>query len=678
MLPGSEPIKVRDGDADDDILREARERARHALEIWSENFDAARADVIFLGGKQWPDEVVKERTLEGRPMLTLNKLPQFVDQVLGDQRQNRPSIQVVPVEGDADEKLQNVAGNADFTRSKIYEALIRNIEHTSKAEAHYDTAFQQAVEGGFGWLRVYPKYSTDDSFDQDLCIKAIRNRFAVLMGPFTEPDGSDAPYCFISEEMPRTEFRKRYPDAIVGDIADADRDGYGWWITQESVRVAEYFSREPVTRALVLLSNGHTAWKDVIEPVLDELAGEGVTVVRTRNVQTYKVVWRKLTAYSLLEGPVDVPISTIPVVPVTGKEIVLEDRTVYRGLIRHSKDAQRMHNFWMTAATERVALAPKAPYTGPAEAFEGYENEWAAANSSNKAYLRYNAVPSGDRPKREQPPTMPVAEVQLALAGTDEMKETMGLYDASLGAQGNETSGKAIIARQRQGDRGTFSYVDNLSRAIGRVGQILVEWIPSIYDGERVVRLRFEDGATDAVRINQTITDEQTGKEVLVHDISAVKFDVVVKVGPSYQTQRMEALDSLMMFIQAVPEAGRVVMDKIAANMDWPGADEIAKRLKKILPPGILSPEEAEKEGIQPPPPSPEQQVAMAQAEADGKRAEADVAMAEAKKAEAQARLVEAQAKVREATMMADPGTLEDTVRRIVADALAELVAPAA
>lgn len=695
MLPGKEPIQTREGDTEQDVLREIRERAANGIEAWQHNWDAALEDVEFLAGAQWPEAIRKEREDEGRPCLTLNKLPQYVDQVSGDQRQNRPAISIHPVEADAaseDNKIPNVAGNEDYSLAQVYEALIRNIEYISNAEAHYDTAFQHAAEGGFGWLRLITKYSSDDAFEQDLCIKSIANRFAVIMDPeATEPDCSDAGWCFIGENMKRSEFTKRYPDASLGDLTDAERTGYTWWVTQDMVRVAEYFYREPATRELLLLSDGRTVWHDEVEDVLDELAEMGDVVIRRRKVKTYKVKWMKVTAYSVLEGPIDWPGRTIPVVPVFGKSITLGDKTYYRGLIRFAKDAQRMHNFWMTAATERVALAPKAPWTGPAEAFEGYEHIWQNANRQNYSFLPYNPTANGDRPSRAQPADMPAAEINLALAMTDEMKATVGMYDASIGNEGAERSGRAILARQRQGDRGTFAYIDNLARAIRRMGQLCIEVIPRIYDSERVLRLRFEDGEGDWVRINQTVRDEQTGKDILVHDIAAGKFDVTVKAGPSYQTQRMEAAESLMQFVQAVPASGAVVLDLIAKNMDWPGSQEIATRLKKTLPAGILSKDEMEKEGIEPPQPTPEQQATMAKAKADTAQAEADMEGANADKvkaqadvekaradtAKAQADMAEAQrqlAEIEQAAAIAGPGTMEETVRNLVAEALAELM----
>ena len=697
-FPGQEPISTLDSTSREDRLREARERAKYGLTAWQENFDNAKADVRFLAGEQWPERVLRERQLEGRPALMLNKLPQYMDQVLGDQRQNRPAIRVHPVSanvgGKQAQQASNQAGTKRYTLAEVYEGLIRNVEYISNAEAHYDKAFQQALEGGFGWLRVLTKYATDDAFEQDVEIASIHNRFSVIMDPdCNEPDFSDANWCFVSENMPKKEFDKRYPNKRTGVL---DGEEGSWWGDTEHVRVAEYFYREPVTRVLLLMSDGRTVWADEVREVLDEMAQQGITPKRAREVKTYKVMWMKITGRDVLEKPTQWPGNTIPIVPVLGKSIVIDDKTYYRGLIRYAKDAQRMHNYWLTAATERVALAPKSPFVGDAEAIEGYEAEWANANTSNASLLRYNSnggtLPA---PKREAPPSMPAAEMQLALAGTDEIKETIGIYDASLGQKSNETSGRAIEARQRQGDRGTFAYVDNLNQAIRRLGMILVDVIPKVYDSERVVRIRAEDESGDWVVLNQTIIDTQTGQQVTVNDLGVGKFDVVVKSGPSYATQRLQAADGLMTFVQAVPDSAQAVMDLIATNMDWPGSDQIAERLRKMLPPNLLSNEEKEELGMDPNTPDPQAaaaeqaaQVQAAQAQAEmakagavQAKAEADIAIANARRAEAetrlaieQVRLQTAQAGQIPAAAAPDMTQMQAMVRSMVADALAEFM----
>jgi len=701
MLPGSEPIKIYDTKTDQEFLLLAYQRFNYGWDYWRPNYQAAQEDLEFTYIDQWSKEDRKAR--KGRPCLSLNKLPTYLDQVMGDQRQNRPSIVVHPVNGDKPDvqqqpaprqgmdpaqqmqgppqqqpppeqnKVKNIAGTKDYSESEIRNGIIRNIEQISNADLHYDMAFQHAIEGGFGWLRLITAYSTEDTFDQDLLIKSVRDRFSVIIDPqaISEPDFSCADWCFISEIMRRKEFQARYPDAVDSAYTTSMATSHPSWHTEEMVRISEYFWREPVDRSLVLLSDGRVTFMDKIKDVVDDLVAEGIHILKERKVKTYKVMWAKITAQSILERPQEVPFETIPIVPVLGKEVTIGDNVYFRGLVRYAKDAQRMHNYWMSAATERVALAPKSPWVADAKSIMGYENMWENANWENASVLKYNHRPDVPAPARVQPPSMPSAELNLAMSAVDEIKATVGLFDASMGQQGNEISGKAIIARQRQGDRGTFAFIDNLSRAMRRIGKLLIYSIAEVYDSDRVIRLKFNDGKGDWVTINESILDHKTGKVVQIHDISAGKFDCTVTVGPSYQTQRTESAEALIQFMQAVPAAAQVIPDLVANNMDFPGAEEIAKRLQKTLPPGILSPQEQQDAGIQPPQPTPADQAAMA-------KIQAEMATAHATESMAQAKTLEAQVKIKELKMMAqqaNPANMADAVRNLIAESLAEIMA---
>ena len=680
MKTGSEPIKTRESDSEEDVLEEARDRAAYAHTQWRDNFAASEAELQFLYGDQWDDKVIAQRDAQDMPSLTINNLPTHIDQVLGDQRMARPQISIHPAddadydirpEPDNDAERENPGAVEPIKFSKVFEGLIRNIEYTSSAEMHYDQAFQHAIEGGFGWLRVVTDYADDQSFDQDVRIQYVRDRYSVLIDPdCKEPDYSDAMYAFIAEMMPMKEFRKRYPGAEVGPLTE----GMDWWGDQDHVTVTEYFRREPMTRVLLQMSDGKTHFKDEIESVLDEMQDNGVTVVRERKVKTFKVLWSKITAHSVLEKARPWAGRTIPLVPVLGKYVDTREGPRYRGLTRYAKDAKRMHNLMMSSAIQRISMSPKAPWIGTLAMFEGFEDLWENANRESRAYLPYNPDPDapGGRPDRSDFAAMPAAELQAALGMGDMVKATIGQFDASLGAQSNETSGKAIMARQREGDVASYAFVDNLNRAIAKVGRILVEIIPKIYDTERIVRVRHLDDSTQLVRINRTMVDEETGKEVLVADIATGRFDVVVKSGPSHTTQRMEAVEAMMQFVQAAPSIAPAILDELAKNMDWPGADKIAERLRKMVPRGLLTQREAANLPEQEP--TPEQQAEMAKANAEMASAKAEEARAAADTAMAEAKSLEAQAKLAEIKAMADGGNVDaQAIEEIVIRAVARI-----
>lgn len=687
MDDSKKQISTRDSEDELGILAEARERATFAVSYWDEQHREWLTDLAFLDGEQWDVQEKIKRISAGRPALVINTLPQYVDQVYGDILQNRPSIQVNPGDSTgASVKVTSVDGISNYTLAEVYEGILRNIEYVCGAETHYDTAAHHAIETGMGWLRVFTRYGEGVTMDQEMYIAAVRNRWAVLMDPNTdEPDMSDAGWGFIIDELPRKEAEKRWPNANFEPVASDTGDGWAWWCDQDIVKVAEYFTREATKRTLVQLSNGTVSFKDELENVevtddatgkkqkvsiLDELAKQDppVTIVRERELETYRVIWRKITGRSILEGGVKGkvwPGQTIPIIPVAGKRVDYPDKSMYRGLIYHAKDAKVADNYYISAAVERIGLAPKSPWIVEAEMIEGYEGVWRTANSINHAYLPFNRSATGNKPERTEQSPMPVAELQMAAIFTDKVKATLGMYDASVGERSNETSGKAIMARQREADVGSYVFSDNLTKAIRRVGIIGTEIIPKIMDGERVQRIRNRDGKGDWIEINKTVVDEQTGLPVLVNDIQAGKFDVVAKAGPSYTTQRVEAVEALMEFVRVVPAAGAVILDKIAANMDWPGADEVAARLIKLVPPKFLTPREIEDAEIGKQEPTPEEQVLMKQAEAELRTADATIAMAQAKTEEARAKLAEVNA-------AASGG---DQVAMMIKDAVAEAMA---
>jgi len=621
------PIQVRDGNTEADILKQAKDRVEIANRGWKDTFDSAKDDELFISGNQWDNASLINREEEGRPSLVINQLQQYVSRVAGAQKKQVQEIKISPTDataGKPEAEIKTVGGE-DLKLSRVLEGVVRNIQSISNAPAQYKTAFRHAL-GGIGWLRVLTDYSTQDSFDQDIKIKAISNRWSVLMDPDAdEADYSDANYCFVSERITNKEFAKRYPGKTVGDLGNTNSNSF-WWGDDKTVTVSEYFRREPAKRKLLLLTSGEIVFEDDVKDVLDELAEQGITVERERTIDTYKVVWSKITANSILEKDREFPTSTIPIVPVTGREVNIDGKRFYQGLITHAKDPQRMLNYWQSAATERISLAPKAPFIAEAEAIEGHEVQWKTANTKNWAVLVYNK--GFTKPSREAPPMMPIAEMNMAQNMQASIQSTIGIYDASIGKAGNESSGRAILARQSESDTGTFEFVDNLANAMRRIGILLVEMIPKVYDTERILRIKSEDGSGDFVEINKVIKDEETGKDVVINDLAMGKYDVTVTTGASYATKRIETADSMLQFMTAVPQAGQVAADLVAENMDFNNSDAIAMRLKKGLPLNLLSPEEQEEitkntPQQEAPPPSPEQ----IKAETDMQMAQLDAQM---------------------------------------------------
>ena len=562
-------------DGIDDVLQTALKRFDDAMQFERDQRTLGAEDLQFLQGQQWPEQVQADRLAKDRPCLTFNRLPQFTQQVIGDARQNKPAIKVNPVDE-----------GGDIETADIYEGLIRNIEAESRAPQAYITALEHSTACGFGHWRVLTEYASEDTFNQDIRIKRITDPFAVSWDPAAkEYDKSDAMWCFVTDWITTEQFETRYPDKSPDSWENTYKGmtGRERWFNDNQVRLAEYWVKKPVNKLVGMSQDGE------VHEITEDMAP---LYARVRKVKSHKVCRYLLSGHEVLEDEREFPSRYIPIISVFGPEEYVDGRLRPRSLIRYAKDPQRMYNYWQSTIAEKIALAPKSPWLVTPAMIAGHESAWNAANRENRAYLPYNPDPVSGMPKRQDPAHVNPAEMQQSAQAIDDLKATMGMYDASLGNTGNETSGRAIMARQREGDTASFSWIDNLARSIQHTGRILVDMIPRIYDTERVIRVLGADDSVNMQEINYW--DEATGQ--FMHDLTVGKYDVQITVGPSYATKRIEAADSMMAFIQAVPSAAQVAGDLIAKNMDWPGADDIAERLRRLLPPGVAEGDDEEDE----------------------------------------------------------------------------------
>ena len=546
----------------------AMARYKTATEAVRENRRDMIDDQRFAAGDQWPDEVKAMRV--GRPMQTINRLPAFIDQIIGDARQNKVAIKVYAGE------------DGDVDTAQVYSGLIRSIENRSNADFSYDTALEQSATFGFGAWLIKTKYVADDSFEQEIVIERVANSLNVYFDPASiQPDYSDAEYAIVVGKVSKDEFKQRWPKAAETSFQDEHVES--GWTNGDMMQIAEYWYKERTPVTLYLLADG---------TVTDQKPTAPEMVLRERKSEKCVVKMCILSGAEILESA-DWAGKYLPIVGVNGKEDLVDGKRILRGIVRHAKDPQRMYNYWRTIDTETKALAPKAPVLVTTKQLDGLDDLWSDALSGNLPYLPYNPDPAAGMPQRLNAGLQDRGFEQAALLAVDEMKATTGIYSAALGEQSNETSGRAILARQREGDTANFAYIDNLSRAIRHSARIIIDLIPKIYDTERVVEIMGIDGQKKLERINSArITDD--GQVEPVNDLTTGRYDLVVDVGPSYTTKRIEALNMMVEIAKMNPSIMQIAGDLIIKSMDWDGADAIAERLKRTIPANIVGEEEGE------------------------------------------------------------------------------------
>jgi portal protein len=572
---------------DDVILEEAYERFKRINDFESDFRQLYIQDIKFANadsdnGWQWPEELRRNRELNKRPALTINKTAAHIALVTNDQRQNKPSISIKPT-----------GAQASFEAAQIYEGIVRNIEYVSNAQAIYDEACESQVEGGIGYWRVITDYIDDESFDQDLRIAPVQDHLGVALdSDIKQKDGSDAKYGFIFDEMPRSQFEREYPDAPTvtsNEGLDAGTD----WVRDDSVRLAEYYRIVETKDELIQVEDkqGH------ITTFFKSEMPKGMTLddpdlkIKKRKVKKPQLQWFKIAGYEILDRRLDLPGKYIPIVRVVGKERIIEGKLERKGLTRALKDPQRMYNYNSSGQVEYGALATKSPWVGPAAAFEGNENAWKNSNVNNAAYLTYkHRDDEGDipAPTRPEPPGASPAFVTGMQIAEREMEMTSGQYAAQQGQPSNEKSGVAITARQRQGDTATYHFIDNLSLAIRYTGKILIDLIPKIYDTKRVIKILGRDGTQTEIQVDPQA--QQAMVEKVENDVQQVlfnpavgKYEVASDVGPNFATQRQEAWNAFVQIVTGNPQLVDEIGDLMFQSADFPLADKIAERMRRKI-----------------------------------------------------------------------------------------------
>jgi hypothetical protein len=592
-----------------DIVRNARDRYNVMAEDDRHNRIDCLEDLRFvnLPGAQWSESM---KTYRGdRPCYEYNKTRVRCKRVVNDMRDNRPQGKVRPVEG------------GDKEIAEINEGLIRNIWNASHGDNSTDYAAGFQVQGGMGAWRVNTEYSADTAFNQDLVIEPIENPLCLYADPSARDpmyrDAKDWIYTYrITHEHFEEEFgtKAEKVDFEADDEFADDHDDE--WTDEDTVRIAEYWYKEPVTKELLLVEVPDPEQEGqmktlVVDSESDEANGIPPEAIKdTREVKTHDIKMCILSGADILEGPVKWAGRKFPWVMVHGERINIEGRNYWWGLVRHAKDAQRNFNVSKTAIAETIAQTPKAKWWATSAQAAGHTDEWAEADKKNFPYLLYEADPAtgGAAPQRMGGADVPVALMQQAAIDNEDLKDVMGLPDASMGASGDEKSGRAIYARQQQGEIANFDYKDNMAKAVEYTFEILIDLIPEIYDTDRELRVLGVDGAEDYKRVNQIVMDPESGKAVRVNDLSMGRYDVTVTSGPTFSTLRQEAAETYGQLAQSFPEIMQIAGDLVFKSMDLPYADEIGERLRTLLPPQIQQQMNDETEQ------SPEVQAAMQQA----------------------------------------------------------------
>ena len=559
----------------EDLVASIRKWAGKAITADQHNREHISEAKRFLNGEHW-HKAEKDRR-RNRPCLVIDRVNPAIDQAVGDQRQNMPSLKVRPTDP-----------KAKVEWAQIKEGKIRHITSQLNAKMAINKAAEHQFQGGIGYLRVVTKYAGDDTFEQTISVDPVYNELGVLWDSTAQAwDRMDGNRCMVYEKISKDSYKEQYGKDPVS--LDIEGDNSFIWRDQDAVIVAEYFVKEFTEKTLYALTDGTTTNDGDMLIENYELDKDGKP--KQRKVNSYKIYRYKLDGAEIIEDKQEWPSKYWPVVPVNGKEISVDGKVYRRGITKTAMDPQRMYDYYASSAAESFALAPKAPIFATPEMIAGHLDQWNNINSRMDPYVLINAIDPSDPTKIQWPQRLEPIQASSAIIhglaqSADDIRTTTGRQLASLGAASNETSGVAIQKRQTEGDVGDFAYTDNLDIAFCRVGEIILDLFPTIYDTKRTIRTLGEDGITTAEEtINDPKNIAEAGEEPLserglANDMAQGNYEVIVDVGPSYTTQRQEAAALYGTIVQAMPQLLGTIGDIFLRNQDVPQSQLVADRLK--------------------------------------------------------------------------------------------------
>ena len=574
-----------------DRFRRCQDWESYARRLFLDDLKFANADPD--NKYQWPTRMWNDRQRDERPALTINKTRQHNLNIINDAKMNKPGI-----------KYRAAGNGATAEAARIWDGIARHIEYQSNAPAHYDVATTFQVTSGIGYLRVITDYVSEDSFDQDIYVTSIPDPMTVYVDPDARaPAKEDMRFAFIFEDMPKDVFEKKYPqyvkymgtEGLVGDRG---------WRDDDHVRVAEYFEAEDIEDELLMFDGPDGQPMTLLASDLRKVDPKSNVfsdpMTRKRTTQRRVIHYHFIIGTHIVESEEKIwPGKTIPIIPVVGEETIIEGRMDRKGHTRAMKDPQRMYNYWASSAVEYGALQSKTPWIVGVETVEGFEEYWATANRQNHAYLPFKSVGDDGKPltppQRIEPPVpSPVALKGMEVAAM-EMQMVSGQYENQMGQQGNERTGKAIAERQRQGDRATYHFIDNLAIAVRQVGKIILDLVPKLYDTNRIVMILAENGESLEVKLDPLLQqahmlEVNENNEVITRILNPAigQYEVQADVGPGYATRREEAFNALTLILTQAPALTSIIGDIMFRAGDFPMAEEAAERLKRMVPPQAL------------------------------------------------------------------------------------------
>ncbi|MDE9548990.1 portal protein [Xenorhabdus bovienii] len=589
------------------------ENTNSRLEAILQRFDAdwtaseearteARNDLFFSRVSQWDDWLNKYTTLQYRGQFDVVR--PVVRKLVAEMRQNPIDVMYRPKE------------SANPDSADVLMGMYRTDMRHNTAKTSVNIAVREQIEAGVGAWRLVTEYEDQDPTSNNQVIRRVPIHGAcshvIWDGNSQQMDKSDASHCTIIHSLSKngwTAFAEEF--GLDGDDIPSFQSPNTWvfpWFTQNTIHVAEYYEVEEKKELVFIYQDPLSGepvsyFKREIKDVIDELADKGMVKIGERKVKRRRVYKTILSCSAVLRDRELIAGEHIPIVPVFGEWGFVDDKEVYEGVVRLTKDGQRLRNMIMSFNADIVARTPKKKPIFWPEQIAGYEHMYSGTDDYPYYLMNKTDENNGDLPTQPiaymDNPEVPQANAYMLEAATNAVKSVATVGVDSEAVNGNQVAFDTINQLNMRSDLETYVFQDNLSTAMRRDGEIYASIVNDIYDVPRNVVMTLPDGSEKDVQVMNEVVDLMTGQRAVLNDVRG-RYECYTDVGPSFQSMKEQNRAEIGELLKSVPiehPAWNVLLLQFLSLLDGKGIDITREyATKQLVVQGLKKPETPEEE----------------------------------------------------------------------------------
>lgn len=546
-------------------LTELKKQVENSYQWWKLNADRYNFFMRFVFDTALTnDDMAKLQQLK-KPNIECNIIEAMVSRLIGEFAKHEPTVNVRAEDGVSVEKL-----TPDYLMMmKFLEAHMRHEITDSTSDGLQEKLYKDTLGGGYTVAKVFTDYISPMSFDQKIMVQRAHDPTLCGFDPLAkESHKGDGNYCYELYPMSKEDFAAKYGEKALEGLKMSRSIGpyaFTWsykQLEQDVIMVCEFFMKKKKRKKLVKLSNGHIVLKKHYEkdllPMWEQMGFiEQPPIIIEERMTEIEVIERYHFCETMILDYVETDYRLLPLVFIDGNSVEVRDPAnnssaqMTRPYAYHAKGIQQLFNFAVQTVAQEIENIVQHKFIVPLEAIpknymRAYQDIQTANTLIYNQFYKDNPEIRLDAPREiQRTPTPPI--VESVFNGSNRiMQNVLGAYDAVLGANEMDVSGKAINQGAIQSSAASAPYLSGYIRGLNRIAQIMLDLIPKYYVTPRSLPIILPDGKRSYQTVNKPDDENSFELRYQPHELN-----VKVEAGVNTSIQKQVAIDQIIRMMQS-------------------------------------------------------------------------------------------------------------------------------